>query len=58
MRGHETFVERGKIVAENRANKARALLYLEWLATALENESGVDLASAPGIISTPQHVEG
>lgn len=39
MRGHENATERARIIKENINNQARALLYLEQLATMLENES-------------------
>lgn len=39
VRGHETFGDRQKIVTENRENKAKAKLYLQHLATKLEDES-------------------
>lgn len=39
LRGYETSTERSRIIKENKDNKAKALLYLEWLATSLENNS-------------------
>lgn len=39
LRGYETLTERSRIIKENKDNKAKAILYLEWLATQLENNS-------------------
>lgn len=39
LRGHETATERARIIKENQNDKAKALVYLEWLATQLENQS-------------------
>ena len=39
LRGYESSVERARIIKENNDNKAKAILYLEWLATQLENNS-------------------
>lgn len=41
IRGHESYIERAKIVEENKRNKAAAPLYLLALATQLENYAGV-----------------
>lgn len=53
LRGHETYSEAARIRQENRENKALALLYLEWLATNLEREAGVDLGAPAVTISKP-----
>lgn len=42
LRGHETAVDRTRIIAENQQNQAKAILYLEWLATELEDRSCSD----------------
>lgn len=39
LRGFEDWHTKCQIIAENRENKAKALLYLEWLATQLEDQS-------------------
>ena len=39
LRGFEDWHTKRQIIAENRENKAKALLYLEWLATQLEDQS-------------------
>lgn len=39
LRGFETATERARIIKENLANRDKAILYLEWLATQLENNS-------------------
>lgn len=38
LRGHESSRERQDIINENIRNKDMALLYLEWLATQLEDQ--------------------
>lgn len=38
LRGFESWTERRKIISENLKNREVALLYLEWLATQLENQ--------------------
>lgn len=40
-RGHRSSVEHAAQVAENKREQALALLYLEWLATQLEDAAGV-----------------
>ncbi len=53
IRGHETYADKSRKIKENRENKKLALLYLEWLATGMEREGGVDLALPTVTINTP-----
>lgn len=45
VRGFETTTRRREIVAENKENRERALLYLDWLATQLEKDAGKEMLS-------------
>jgi hypothetical protein len=44
-RGNETIARRREIIAENKENRERALLYLDWLATQLEKDAGKEMLS-------------